>query len=347
MKIVHCVFSFGIGGAETMLIDILNEQSKTETVSLVIVNHVYLDFLLEQINPAVRIFKLRRQKGSYSPVPVLKLNWLLYRLNPDVIHVHSSALLRIIALRAGRGLFLTVHDLHIPLEHAGRGTQLIAISEAVKTDIQQRTGRVAMTIPNGIPMDKIEKRTRRASFVGKNMRIVQVSRLDVEKKGQDILIKAVALLKERGIENIEVDFIGEGRSEPRLRQLVQEYCVGNQINFLGLCDRQYIYSHLKEYDLMCHPARYEGFGLTVAEGIAAMLPVLVSDEGGPYEIIKYGELGYAFRMEDVTDCANQIEYIYNNYDKAMERAGSAYTYVAEQFSVRRMVADYIKAYQNP
>ena len=117
MKIVHCVFSFGIGGAETMLIDILNEQSKTETVSLVIVNHVYLDFLLEQINPAVRIFKLRRQKGSYSPVPVLKLNWLLYRLNPDVIHVHSSALLRIIALRAGRGLFLTVHDLHIPLEH--------------------------------------------------------------------------------------------------------------------------------------------------------------------------------------------------------------------------------------
>ena len=328
-KIVHCVFSFGIGGAETMLIDILNEQSKTETVSLVIVNHVYLDFLLEQINPAVRIFKLRRQKGSYSPFPVLKLNWLLYRLNPDVIHVHSSALLRIIALRAGRG------------------TQLIAISEAVKADIQQRTGRVAMTIPNGIPMDKIEKRTRRASFVGKNMRIVQVSRLDVEKKGQDILIKAVALLKERGIENIEVDFIGEGRSEPRLRQLVQEYCVGNQINFLGLCDRQYIYSHLKEYDLMCHPARYEGFGLTVAEGIAAMLPVLVSDEGGPYEIIKYGEFGYAFRMEDVTDCANQIEYIYNNYDKAMERAGSAYTYVAEQFSVRRMVADYIKAYQNP
>lgn len=179
------------------------------------------------------------------------------------------------------------------------------------------------------------------------MRIVQVSRLDVEKKGQDILIKAVALLKERGIENIEVDFIGEGRSEPRLRQLVQEYCVVNQINFLGLCDRQYIYSHLKEYDLMCHPARYEGFGLTVAEGIAAMLPVLVSDEGGPYEIIKYGELGYAFRMEDVTDCANQIEYIYNNYDKAMERVGSAYTYVAEQFSVRRMVADYIKAYQNP
>lgn len=329
MKIVHCVFSFGIGGAETMLIDILNEQSKTETVSLVIVNHVYLDFLLEQINPAVRIFKLRRQKGSYSPFPVLKLNWLLYQLNPDVIHVHSSALLRIIALRAGRG------------------TQLIAISEAVKADIQQRTGRMAMTIPNGIPMDKIEKRTRRASFVGKNMRIVQVSRLDVEKKGQDILIKAVALLKERGIENIEVDFIGEGRSEPRLRQLVQEYCVGNQINFLGLCDRQYIYSHLKEYDLMCHPARYEGFGLTVAEGIAAMLPVLVSDEGGPYEIIKYGELGYAFRMEDVTDCANQIEYIYNNYDKAMERASSAYTYVAEQFSVRRMVADYIKAYQNP
>ena len=41
MKIVHCIFSFNTGGAETMLIDIVNEQIKTQEVTIVIVNHIY------------------------------------------------------------------------------------------------------------------------------------------------------------------------------------------------------------------------------------------------------------------------------------------------------------------
>ena len=97
---------------------------------------------------------------------------------------------------------------------------------------------------------------------------------------------------------------------------------------------------------MCHPSRYEGFGLTVAEGIAAMLPILVSDEGGPYEIIKHCELGYTFRMEDAVDCADKIEYIYHNYSTVIERTNKAYCYIVEKFSVERMVSEYIKTYRH-
>ena len=60
---------------------------------------------------------------------------------------------------------------------------------------------------------------------------------------------------------------------------------------------------------MFHLVRYEGFGLTVAEAMAANLPVLISDEGGSYEIIGKGKYGYAFKMEDMDGCAKQIEYI--------------------------------------
>ncbi len=40
MKILHLVFSLNTGGAENMLIDIVNEQVKTHQIVLVIVNNV-------------------------------------------------------------------------------------------------------------------------------------------------------------------------------------------------------------------------------------------------------------------------------------------------------------------
>ena len=96
---------------------------------------------------------------------------------------------------------------------------------------------------------------------------------------------------------------------------------------------------------MCHTARYEGFGLTVAEAMAAKLPVLVSDEGGPYEIMGKGKYGYAFKMEDVDDCAKQIEYIYKNYASALQKMEAAYQHVVENYSVARMVQEYLLQYK--
>ena len=41
MVIVHIIFSFLRGGTESMLVDILNEQVKTEKVSLIIINNLF------------------------------------------------------------------------------------------------------------------------------------------------------------------------------------------------------------------------------------------------------------------------------------------------------------------
>jgi len=168
----------------------------------------------------------------------------------------------------------------------------------------------------------------------------------MNKKGQDILINAISILKKRNIKNIEVSFIGTGNDIHILKQMADNLGVSEQIHFLGLKDRQYIYSHLKEYDLMCHPARYEGFGLCIAEGIAAMLPILVSDEGGPYEIIKQGRLGYAFQSGNAVDCADKIEYILKNYNDAVKLTFPAYEHAMQHYSIKRMVKKYTQSYKD-
>lgn len=343
MKIVHCIWSFNTGGAETMLIDIANEQAKTEEVYVLIVNDSYQQFLIDKLSSDVKVIFNKRKQNTRSLWPLIRLNWTLMRLRPDIVHIHNGALPKVIIPQVSRGLFLTVHDLQIPLDSVRRGMRLIAISEAVREDVLRRGNYHIVTIPNGIDVEAIEKREPHV-FQGK-MRIIQVARLDAEKKGQDILIDALAILKQRGLKDIEVDFIGQGDSMEALKAQAERLGISGNVHFLGLCDRNYIYSHLKEYDLMCHPSRYEGFGLTVAEGMAAMLPVLVSDEGGPYEIIEHGRLGESFKMESAEDCAEKIAYIYHHYQEALNLVQEAFESVSMHYSVKRMANDYIKYYK--
>lgn len=342
MRIIHCIWSFNTGGAETMLVDIANEQVKTQEVYVLIVNDSCQKYLIDRLSPEVKVIFNKRNPGTRSIWPLIRLNWTLLRLRPDVIHLHNGALPKVIIPLVSRGLFLTVHDLQIPLESVRRGMKLIAISEAVREDVLSRGNYDIVTIPNGIDVDAIEKRGRH-NLNGK-MRIVQVGRLDASKKGQDILIDAVSILQKRGVEDIEVDFIGEGMSGIALKELVERKGIAGKVRFLGLRDRTYVYSHLKDYDLMCHPSRYEGFGLTVAEGMAAMLPVLVSDEGGPYEIIEHGKLGTAFKMENAEDCADKLEYMYNHYQEALGIVPKAYENIRRCYSINRMVKDYLGYY---
>lgn len=347
MKICHLIFSFNTGGAETMLIDIVNEQVKTEQVYLGIINDSVDQRILSQIDSCVHIYRFNRTPGSRNPIPLIKLNFWLLSQHFDVIHTHNLGILPLLFPRVSRVRFATVHALHVPLVHARRADCLFAISEAVRDDVLERLPSANVkVILNGIKVDTIQQRQVQHYTGDSLFRIVQVARLDAMTKGQDILIKAVAILKKVGINNIQVDFIGEGDSRTELEKLAVENSVVENVRFLGLRDRAYIYSHLKDYDLMCHPARYEGFGLVIAEAMAARVPVLVSDDGGPYELIHQGKYGFSFRMESAEDCAEKIKTIMLDYATAMDKVGIAYQYVIQQFSIEHMVQELLNAYVN-
>lgn len=345
MKIVHVIYCLQVGGAETMLVDIVNEQAKTNEVSLVIINNQYSKELLATINKDVNVILYNRVQKRHSPWAFIKLNWFLMRHKPDVVHVHNESILSVITKRCAKGMFLTAHTTGIEIKNKEKISKIFAIADVVKDDLLKQGELPVITIANGVNIDLIKKRGNN-NLRNNELRIIQVARFGGYKKGQDILIKAVSLLKQRGLTNIKVDFIGYGNSEDCHKELANELGVSKQINFLGMRNRDYIYSHLKDYDLMCHPARIEGFGLTVAEGIAAMLPVLVPNANGPYEIIDKGKFGFVFEKENVTDCADKIEYIYNNYNQCYKITSLAYNKVCKEYSIEFMVKTYLESYAN-
>lgn len=334
--------SFQTGGSETMLVDIINKQVLSCDVSLIIFNDQINVSSLAKIDKQVKIYKLNRKEKSRSLIPVIVLNFLLLKIQPDVIHSHHVSAGRIIFIK--RNLVLTAHTTGISDKRINRFRRVFAISESVKNDIYTAHKIKAKVIYNGIDFEKVYKKD---NYDFEEFKIIQVSRLEHEIKGQHIIIGAMnILINEMNISNIRVDFIGEGSSSQYLIDMVKEYNLQHKTIFLDSRDREYIYRHLKDYNLLVQPSLKEGFGLTIIEAMAARLPVLVSDVEGPSEVVKNGRYGWLFRCGDCRDCASQIQSIIKEYDsqKFKEVIQEAIEYAKMEFSIKNTADQYLKEY---
>jgi glycosyltransferase involved in cell wall biosynthesis len=198
---------------------------------------------------------------------------------------------------------------------------------------------------NGINISSVKEKNI-VSKEQNTFRILQISRLMHEEKGQDILIRAVFRLCQKFPEvDICLDFIGTGPSENFLRKLCIEHKLENNVRFLGEKDRNYIYDSIADYDLLVQPSRYEGFGLTVIEGLAAKVPVLSSNNNGPEEILESGKYGFMFENGDVDDCYNLLKKIYTQYDSLFPIVERSSKYVKENFDISTTAQKYLDIYK--
>lgn len=345
MRVVHLLFNLRLGGTETMLLDIMSNQVKMGVdVFFILINGEHDTSLLSQIDSNIETIFINRPEGSKNPWWVLKLNRILFNLSPDVIHFHNVKALGLVYKRKRVKHVFTAHSMGIVNPLLKRADCVCAISQAVKQDIKKRYNIESSVIYNGISVSNIVQ-----SSFDKNsnkFRIVQVGRINHLIKGQDIIIKAIALLRDKyGIDNIEVDYIGSGNSINYLDELANKLGVEEYVRFLGARKRIDVYNMLASYDLLVQPSRDEGFGLTLAEGMAAKLPVLVSNLPGPMEVIGNGRYGTFFISENIEDCANKIYEIFTNYNKYQDLAsGDAYDFLKSNFDIKVTAKNYCDKY---
>lgn len=342
MRIAHVVWGMKTGGVETMLVNIINEQVKTEEVSLFIINDFIDEFVVEKISAKCKVLRVNRKPGDNNPLKIVKLNYWIWTFHPDIVHVHSY---RVSKLLFGKWIIVrTIHNTgNIPDEYP-KMKALFAISEIVKNVTIKQGFPNVTTVYNGILTKSIKLRD---CFQVKrnNYKIVQVSRLDIAQKGQDILLKALGvLIHSFKISNFKLYLIGEGDSKDILVKMIEDLNLSEFVCFEGLKSQEYICQHLCDYDLFIQPSRYEGFGITVAEAMAAKLPVLVSNIEGPMEIIGYGQYGMSFKMGDASDLAEKMKIILSGgYDYSLIE--KAYQHVCEEYDVAITARKYVEEYR--
>lgn len=345
MKIVHIVYSLGLGGIETMLVNIANEQVRDNEVHIIVINNLYEKSLVASLDKNVHFHCLKRTLKSKSPIPVLKLNLLLMSLRPDIIHMHTASIAMLLLPVFRKRLCATLHDVirkeSKKLKYLYKARKVFAISNVVNQDLHKYMNIKSEVVCNGIKPELINHNAHIGTGV---FRIVQISRLDHLKKGQHILIKAVRKVVDDGYKNVSLDLIGEGESMEYLNSLVGELGLDSHVHFLGAKTQSYIFEHLHEYDLFVQPSIFEGFGLTVAEAMAAKIPVLVSENQGPLEIIDNGKYGYSFKNQDVDDCAEKLE-MFLNHQNDSKMVEYAYKRVCECYNVKITAETYLAKYK--
>lgn len=344
MKIVHVIFSLNVGGAETMLVNIVNEQVKYHDVALIIINDKFDLSLLKTVNTMVRVIKINRPEGSKQPFYLLKLNYYLLILNPSVIHCHVKNIISLFLPFYKKKSMITVHhEIFENSKYLKYYSRIFAISETVKRSIFKFSGLDSILVYNGVNDRLISKKD--TFVISGPFKIIMIGRLVHNIKGQHLLLES---LREIPFNNIIVDIVGEGPSEKFLRELCEEYNLISKVNFLGLLPQKDLYMKICKYDLLVQPSLKEGFGLTIVEAMLAKVPVLVSSIDGPREVIGDGKYGSIFEVNDSFDLANQLITILNLYNNALitDAVNDAHEFAHKNFTIESTSKQYVENYFN-
>lgn len=106
-----------------------------------------------------------------------------------------------------------------------------------------------------------------------------------ENKNPEVIIRALASLKERGkdISDFTYGLLGAGKQEAELKQLVEDLGLKGNVEFYGY--KTDIRPYLKAADLLAFPTIREGLGMAALEAMAMGLPVLAADNRGTREFM--------------------------------------------------------------
>ena len=221
-------------GKENLLVDISNIQCKKNDVHIWIINNYYDEKLLEKFNKKINVIKFNRKINSKSLFPFLRMNLHLLKLKPDVVHTHDAYIIKIFPFIPKSRFVTTIHNTRLFENCLFAYKKIFVISEAVRNDLYTcglaKISEKVVTIYNGIEFPYIKKKN---NFIINNpLMIIQVGRLKMDQKGQDLSIKALSVLKKVGI-SFHFDIVGTGPDLTLLKDLVHKYQLENEISFLG------------------------------------------------------------------------------------------------------------------
>jgi glycosyltransferase involved in cell wall biosynthesis len=164
-------------------------------------------------------------------------------------------------------------------------------------------------------------------------------------KSVETLLNAAAFLKQREIDNFELQLVGDGEQRPYLERLAVERGLTKHVRFLGWVDRHKIVENYRQADLFATATTWEGMPNTVLEGMACGLPVVATRASGLEELVRDGVNGYLVEINDAAALADRLaELILNRYER--ERMGKASRRIAEEeFDWEYITRQYVEIYQ--
>jgi len=193
---------------------------------------------------------------------------------------------------------------------------------------------------NGIQIDaEVDEDSDILQFPNKEaIRLLFVGSL-TEKKGVDVLLKALSLLENT---NASCSIVGEGPLFHLLRDQCNRLKIGEKAHFLGRSSN--VRSLMRMHDILVLPSRREGLPLVLLEAMGSGLPVIATRVGGVCECVDDGVHGLLVPPEDPEALAKAIARLAADPELRRKMGKNGLERVRSQFSLQAHVASLLAVY---
>lgn len=171
---------------------------------------------------------------------------------------------------------------------------------------------------------------------GRPTRVLAVGRF-VRKKGFDVLIRALGLLRREGV-TIECVLIGDGPERAPLEALARSERVEHAVRFEGSRPNQAVRAAMRDADVFVLPCRVatdgdrDGIPVVLMEAMASGACAISGDLPAIRELVIGGETGVLIPPDDPGVLASAMRRLINEPAQARRLAAAGRAWVGEEFS---------------
>jgi len=325
MRIINAMFGCGKGGIEQAFLDYdaALHAKQHEVITLV--------HPRAQILPAIiqtdSTIEMVANYGSWDITAVWKLKQLLQRITPDCIIAHGNRAVTL--LRKATNTIPIIGVCHnYNLKHLMHCDGLLSITNNIRDLVISRGFSPSLihqipnmiTVPTGL--------NPRASLSFRTPPIIGTMGRFVKKKGINIFIEALSILKARAIPFCAI-IGGCGIEDQHLRTQVSTLGLDNDISFTGWVEDKTLF--YKNCDIFCLPSLHEPFGIVLLEAFLHALPVVSTDSEGPCEIAHHEHDALIVQKANAVAMADAIERLIMHPKLAASLAINAFSTVTKHY----------------
>lgn len=243
---------------------------------------------------------------------------------PLVVIEHSSKLVS--------NSMKSINKLHA-VDAYNNANQVIAVSDYLKKKIEESFGIKSIVVPNMLGQEFMSPPRKSANNDNKKIKFISIGTL-IPLKGYSELLDAFS--KANLPSNWELDIIGYGPLENKLKAQVKTLGLDNHVVFLGPKNKNEIIYEMANSSVFILNTKKETFGVVYIEALSQGLPCIATECGGAEGIIDESN-GINVEVGNEKALIDALEYMsihYNDYNNKEIREKCLEKYSPQQVAKR-------------
>ena len=307
MKIVHLVLSNVFAGIEQHVNELSLEQQFQEDVVIVCNKEISKEFNLKNV---ISINNFNRR----SPLGIIKLIFLIKKINADIVHTHGSkttSIVNMIKKFIKVNHVTTLHGIKKNTNPYKKANKVIAVSDSAQKSLDIKCEVIKNWWSPNLP-NHIDNKKKYALAIGRLEKV----------KGFDLLIESWV-----GIESNLV-IVGSGKEYKNLNNLLKLHSLESKISIVDDVPFGKLIEYYSNASILIVSSRNEGGPRVALEALRLKVPVISTDVGHMKEILP-------FELLAVPDDLDSLKELVHRYvgNESMNQ-DSIYKYVTEEYSIK-------------